>query len=1574
MERRKIHQFRDHSMRKSNARRRASRMLKKSRQALAPRHQDSATQSDWAGLEPLEPRLLLAADLQVGFNFAEIFVRPSTEWDAGGTMNWFGPALKGEIDYIAQNYGDVESGDDVVSAIVWSEDNIYGNADDYIIKYFTIDTVAATDGPDPTEDQGTVEFTIPPDAALDTSYYIFVVLDVFDSVNENDDSNNASSAVEIFVQAATDDYFGAGFDVTAVDPVGGTVAKRPEAARAGDQVKIDFTVRQVIGANTSPVTVEFYLSNNMRRFQTEDGWLDSPTHDLLLGTTNIVSGQTGDWQTDRSILLTLPDRNHAIYADDNSEYRFSMRIIHPGDGTDQWVTSDGYTGNNVNLFNQLDTSERNAAGNPLLGPASLVTVDMPYGQGWDSDLLYIYEIPDFFVDDLVIDKATATPGETVQVSGNLLNDGITHPDPDEVSPYSISVKFYMSRDGVFLDTEDYFLGEINIETIGDFESLPFESGNLVLPMATHEFWQGIEDGTYYIGTVIDYPSVIPENLDYNNANEGIGEDYAAIGITGTAAPVAIDADLAGESFLIVQEEAEPGDTLDIEFAIANSGADATDDFTVSFFLSTDSTFTKNDFLLDRYDIASLAGGASTGTLSTTLTLPGLDRYIWQAGSGTFYVGMIIDSGNTVTESNETNNRNTAPLTDFDSVPVSFTPGEPPVSQRPDLIVTSVGVPVSTVEHAHLDIDLDYLAPSFTADLEFTIANTGVLDAGDFVAAIVWSTDDIIGNADDRVLKFVDVEGIAAGESDDFTEEIIMMPDGELGVDYWIGVIADYAIDSDNDPDGFVTESTEDNNGTAGAPIQLVTGHGIDLFGAGFQVEGVEPVGEDQGYDVDGIRAGDEIRINYVVRQSGFANTNPFEIRFYLSTIDRQIEDDDIINPDGDDTILLGTAQFESGITGDTTVARSIVLTVPEAGHEFYTEDNNVYRVGMFIAYEDSQGELGEGGDWWLQESYLENNLNLFNDIDTSWRFEDGNSFFGPFPNGVAEGFDSDIIFIYEIPDFYVNNLQLNVTEAAPGEQVRVTASLVNNGFAYSGNIPINVKYYISEDSVFTSSDYLLGQQNISSIGAFTSVGLNSGLVTLPPGGHTLWENGAGTYYIGTVVDYPDRIKENNGFNNANIGLDIDYAALDVTNLPPPPVFSDADLRGLGFNVSQSSAEPGDSINVDFLIQNTGTGDAEDFNVTFYVSRDSNISSSDVAIGTYDFASLGFGQTSGVLSTTLTLPGNLSPAWASSGTYYIGMIVDGSNALLEIVESDNANRGNSIDRDTITIDTTIADPAGDNRNTALNLGTLANGQQVQYTEVVGPQDFADFYKFTITGTAMVSIDLDVVGGDPQMLLVKSNSTVVIARSTNGEGEDESILRNLGKGTYFVKVWNVGETNAGYTVSITADYGSQSAEVPAISDPGEKRRDAHDLGGLSADPIVLEQRVNQNDRDDFYKFTLLEDGQLDFNVNPSRGNLKLTLFQQGVGGPLLSVNKGGSSAESITKYLSAGTYFVRVSIVSGGAPYTLSAAVDYSALPPQQQTSFSSTSSSASLLNNQKDQGPSTSFSTIEHLAPLALEIA
>src|SRR6266850_4177689 len=187
-------------------------------------------------------------------------------------------------------------------------------------------------------------------------------------------------------------------------------------------------------------------------------------------------------------------------------------------------------------------------------------------------------------------------------------------------------------------------------------------------------------------------------------------------------PRALLSDLFG-SFLDAPVSAAPGSTIDVNYEISNGGPEDTASFHVGWYLSANPTISGTDTLLGGADLA-LLGNASTGHVPKSLTLPGPNDPFWQSiTGGTYYIGMIIDTNNTVLETNENNNANGGQGLDRDSLILP-----------PDLFGSFFDAPASA-------------SPGGSVNVFYEITNGGAATTPAFHVDWYLSSDSTISGAD-----------------------------------------------------------------------------------------------------------------------------------------------------------------------------------------------------------------------------------------------------------------------------------------------------------------------------------------------------------------------------------------------------------------------------------------------------------------------------------------------------------------------------------------------------------------------------------------------------------------------------------------------------------------------------------------------------------------------------------------------------------------------------------------------------------------------------------------------------------
>ncbi len=231
------------------------------------------------------------------------------------------------------------------------------------------------------------------------------------------------------------------------------------------------------------------------------------------------------------------------------------------------------------------------------------------------------------------------------------------------------------------------------------------------------------------------------------------------------------------------------------------------------------------------------------------------------------------------------------------------------------------------------------------------------------------------------------------------------------------------------------------------------------------------------------------------------------------------------------------------------------------------------------------------------------------------------------------------------PDVVLSALSAKISSG----KISISNTLRNDGVAATSGTT-TVAFHLSADSVLsTSADALLGTRARTSALKVGATDGSSPSFAVPSG------LAPGDYFVFAVADSKNAQAETDESNNVGG--------------PTAKVSIRADL-----SVSSLSATvAGRTLAVKDTVKNTGplaAGSA--FRVDFYLSTDSTITTADVLLGSRTISSaLGYNATNQA-TTTLSMPSSVA-----AGSYRVGAIVDGGNAILELLETNNTKASSSL---------------------------------------------------------------------------------------------------------------------------------------------------------------------------------------------------------------------------------------------------------------------------------------------------------
>ena len=227
------------------------------------------------------------------------------------------------------------------------------------------------------------------------------------------------------------------------------------------------------------------------------------------------------------------------------------------------------------------------------------------------------------------------------------------------------------------------------------------------------------------------------------------------------------------------------------------------------------------------------------------------------------------------------------------------------------------------------------------------------------------------------------------------------------------------------------------------------------------------------------------------------------------------------------------------------------------------------------------------------------------------------------------------------PDLVVASPSASNGRPAPGEAFTLSATVRNRGAGAAS--ATTLRYFLSPDTTITPSDRAVGTDPVDELAASAT---SAESITL------LAPSAEGTYYYGACVDAVPA--ESDTANNCS-------ASATVTVHAPQP--DRPDLVVASPSASNGRPAPGEAFTLSATVRNRGSGAASATTLRYFLSSDTTMTPSDMAVGIDPVDELAASATSAE-SITLLAP-------SAEGTYYYGACVDAVPA-----ESDTANNCSS----------------------------------------------------------------------------------------------------------------------------------------------------------------------------------------------------------------------------------------------------------------------------------------------------------
>jgi subtilase family serine protease len=319
---------------------------------------------------------------------------------------------------------------------------------------------------------------------------------------------------------------------------------------------------------------------------------------------------------------------------------------------------------------------------------------------------------------------------------------------------STTTKFYLSANTI-LDGADALLGSRAVPALAA-GAASAGSTTVMIPST-------VATGNYYLIARADADDTVDETLETDNT---------------TTFAVKIGSDLSIPA-IALPTRAAAGAAIVVSDTTTNQGGGDAPPSVTAFYLSTSSTGSTGDLLLDGSRAVPLLAAGTSSVGSTTVTIPA------GTASGTFFIIAKADDGNTVFETSETNNSRSRSIT-----------------IGPDLAFTSLSLsPASLPAGANLTVS-------------DTVKNQGAGIAAASTTRFYLSTNTTLDGGDVALMPSRAVPQLADGASSSGATSVNIPSNIAPG---------SYYVIAQADADGVVAESTETNNVSVVRSIQVTAG-------------------------------------------------------------------------------------------------------------------------------------------------------------------------------------------------------------------------------------------------------------------------------------------------------------------------------------------------------------------------------------------------------------------------------------------------------------------------------------------------------------------------------------------------------------------------------------------------------------------------------------------------------------------------------------------------------------------------------------------------------------------------------
>ena len=855
---------------------------------------------------------------------------------------------------------------------------------------------------------------------------------------------------------------------------------------------------------------------------------------------------------------------------------------------------------------------------------------------------------------------------------------------------------YLSTDSSITDNDEQVGSDQSESNIygGSYSSDTLSTSNRIP--------SSMNPGTYYWGFLIDVRGTngdVEEQSETNNAytcsNQVVIEDDLP--------------DIVADDIDTSSSSAVMGDTITVNYRIENHGHDYTGSFYWELYLSTDRTITTSDVYVDEFSRSSISPGSYASGYQYSVLIP------TGISPGYYYLGMIADSRSSVTELDETNNV----ISDTYRIDIE---------EPADLIVDSASGPSSGNTGQQ-------------ASLSWRIENDGDDSSGWFYWEAYLSTDRTITTSDTQFGSTQYASSINGGSyrTGTLTANI---PSGLSTRTYYWGIIVDT---TDRVDEGDEYNNAEDGNSvsiTLSEPDLRADSISVnsatrticegELVTIDLSVSNIGNVNANAHYyDISfstsgsfgtwtsiGQGNGPSGVASYTHQVSGNIPTSMgpgnYYAQLYTDYGDYITEsneyNNDVTTSTAELTVQDCTPELHpTGLSGPTSALSGQTITLSYSIENTGLGEASNFPVDMFLSSDStittSDTHLGADSISIIgASSTISDTLS----VTVPSSINAGCWYYGiivDMNNVIIEQNENDnsLAAANQVCILQPNLRVVSVSSPGPstlGQSIEITVIVENSGGANAGRHQLGISLEVVQPN--GQPDIFVEEINITSLAANTNTEITR-TVQLPT-------SPSGTYRILAVVDYLGVISESDESDNEANG-----ASFEVTS-------PSNDLLAKWIT-GPTSAEPGQTITVQWEIQNLGT-DGKSFDIEVWLSQDNNVDSSDNKIAAISVLNLA-GGTSATDETAYQLTDS------DNGTWWLILVVDSSNNHLEDDEGNNMVRS----ANQLVVSADAPEPVDENMGGCANPATDGDSSDAAGSRASATQLGLDVESITIQGCLM-----------------------------------------------------------------------------------------------------------------------------------------------------------------------------------------------------------------------------------------------